>query len=63
MVGIIGSWVITPMIAGLIAYFVFLSAQKLIFDQENPLAMAKRYVPFYMALTGFMISLVTIKKA
>jgi len=62
VVGIIGSWVITPMIAGLIAYFVFLSAQKLIFDQENPLAMAKRYVPFYMALTGFMISLVTIKK-
>lgn len=62
VVGIIGSWVITPMIAGIIAYFVFLSAQKLIFDSENPLNMAKRYVPFYMALTGFMISLVTIKK-
>ncbi|MDX1706898.1 inorganic phosphate transporter, partial [Pseudidiomarina sp.] len=60
--GIVGSWIVTPMIAGLIAYFIFLSAQKLIFDQENPLAMAKRYVPFYMALTGFMISLVTITK-
>lgn len=62
VLGIIGSWVVTPMIAGIIAYFVFLSAQKLIFDSENPLNMAKRYVPFYMALTGFMISLVTIKK-
>ncbi|RUO58893.1 inorganic phosphate transporter [Pseudidiomarina marina] len=62
VVGIIGSWIVTPMIAGIIAYFVFLSAQKLIFDSENPLNMAKRYVPFYMALTGFMISLVTIKK-
>jgi PiT family inorganic phosphate transporter len=60
--GIVGSWVITPMIAGLIAYFIFLSAQRLIFDSENPLAMAKRYVPFYMGLTGFMVSLVTIKK-
>lgn len=60
--GIVGSWVITPMIAGLIAYFIFLSAQKLIFDSENPLAMAKRYVPFYMGMTGFMVSLVTIKK-
>jgi PiT family inorganic phosphate transporter len=60
--GIVGSWVVTPMIAGLIAYFIFLSAQRLIFDSENPLAMAKRYVPFYMALTGFMVSLVTIKK-
>lgn len=60
--GIVGSWVITPLIAGLIAYFIFLSAQRLIFDSENPLAMAKRYVPFYMAVTGFMVSLVTIKK-
>jgi len=60
--GIVGSWVITPMIAGLIAYFIFLSAQRLIFDRSNPLAMAKRYVPFYMVLTGFMISLVTITK-
>ncbi|MBR9907795.1 MAG: inorganic phosphate transporter [Gammaproteobacteria bacterium] len=62
VLGIIGSWVVTPMIAGIIAYFVFLSAQKLIFDSDKPLDMAKRYVPFYMALTGFMISLVTIKK-
>jgi len=60
--GIIGSWVITPMIAGLIAYFVFLSAQKLIFDRANPFAMAKRWVPMYMALTGFMVSLVTTTK-
>lgn len=62
VVGIVGSWVITPLIAGVIAYFVFLSAQKLIFDAENPLRMAVRYVPFYMGITGFMISLVTIKK-
>ncbi|KFZ28482.1 inorganic phosphate transporter PiT family protein [Pseudidiomarina atlantica] len=62
VLGIVGSWVITPMIAGLLAYFVFISAQKLIFDSENPLASAKRYVPFYMALTGFVIALVTIKK-
>ncbi|RUO63415.1 inorganic phosphate transporter, PiT family [Pseudidiomarina planktonica] len=60
--GIVGSWVITPMIAGLIAYFIFLSAQRLIFDRSNPLEMAKRYVPLYMVLTGFMISLVTITK-
>ncbi|HET8816286.1 MAG TPA: inorganic phosphate transporter [Pseudidiomarina sp.] len=60
--GIIGSWVVTPLIAGLLAYFVFLSAQKLIFDQDNPFAMAKRYVPLYMVLTGFVIALVTLTK-
>ncbi|MDN7125226.1 inorganic phosphate transporter [Pseudidiomarina sp. 1APP75-32.1] len=62
VLGIVGSWVVTPMIAGLLAYFIFISAQKLIFDSESPLDMAKRYVPFYMGLTGFVIALVTITK-
>ncbi|MEC7643047.1 MAG: inorganic phosphate transporter, partial [Pseudomonadota bacterium] len=60
--GIVGSWVITPAISGFIAYLIFMSAQKLIFDQENPLKRAKQYVPFYMGLAGFVLSLVTIKK-
>lgn len=60
--GIVGSWIITPAIAGFIAYLVFMSAQKLIFDTEDPLKNAKRYVPFYMALAGFVMALVTIKK-
>ena len=39
-----------------------MSIQKLIFDTKAPLANAKRYVPFYMALTTFVIAMVTIKK-
>ncbi|MCE2573489.1 inorganic phosphate transporter [Motilimonas eburnea] len=60
--GIVGSWIVTPLIAGLIAYAIFMSAQRLIFDTEEPLKNAKRYVPLYMFLAGFMMSLVTIKK-
>lgn len=60
--GVVGSWVVTPAISGFIAYVIFMSAQKLIFDRTNPLKMAQRYVPFYMALAGFVLSLVTIKK-
>lgn len=60
--GIVGSWVITPAISGFIAYLIFQSAQKLIFDTDNPFDNAKRYVPYYMALAGFVMSLVTIKK-
>ncbi|MEP1553100.1 inorganic phosphate transporter, partial [Paraglaciecola sp.] len=60
--GIVGSWVITPAISGFIAYLIFQSAQKLIFDTEHPIDNAKRYVPFYMAAAGFIMSLVTIKK-
>ena len=60
--GIVGSWVVTPAISGIIAYFMFISVQKLIFNTDNPLANAKRYVPFYMFLTALVICLVTIKK-
>jgi PiT family inorganic phosphate transporter len=60
--GIVGSWIITPLISGVIAYIIFNSAQKLIFDTERPLEQAKKYVPIYMFLAGFVLSLVTIKK-
>ncbi len=60
--GIVGSWIITPLISGVIAFVIFNSAQKLIFDTDKPLEQAKRYVPFYMFLAGFVLSLVTIKK-
>ncbi|MBU3004126.1 inorganic phosphate transporter [Paraglaciecola arctica] len=60
--GIVGSWVVTPAISGFIAFLIFQSAQKLIFDTDNPFESAKRYVPFYMVLAGFVMALVTIKK-
>jgi PiT family inorganic phosphate transporter len=60
--GIVGSWIITPMLAGVMAYLFFMSAQRLIFDTDSPLKNAKKYVPFYMAFAGFMMSLVTVQK-
>ncbi|SES78260.1 inorganic phosphate transporter [Thalassotalea agarivorans] len=60
--GIVGSWIVTPLISGIIAFLIFNSAQKLIFDTEDPVDNAKRYVPIYMFLAGFVLSLVTIKK-
>ena len=60
--GIVGSWVITPLISGIIAFLIFNSAQKLIFDTDKPLQQAKRWVPLYMFLAGFVLALVTIKK-
>ncbi|MCJ8319781.1 MAG: inorganic phosphate transporter [Colwellia sp.] len=60
--GIVGSWIITPVISGVIAFLIFNSAQKLIFDTDKPLQQAKRWVPLYMFLAGFVLALVTIKK-
>jgi len=45
VMGIVGSWIVTPAISGFIAYLIFMSAQKLIFDTDAPLKNAKRYVP------------------
>jgi PiT family inorganic phosphate transporter len=60
--GIVGSWLITPLISGLFAYLIFVSAQRLIFDTDNPLINAKRFVPIYMFITAMVIALVTITK-
>jgi PiT family inorganic phosphate transporter len=60
--GIVLSWIVTPAIAGIIAYLIFMSAHKLILDTDQPLKYARRYVPFYMALAGFVITLMTLLK-
>ena len=59
---IVMSWVVSPLIAGFIAYLVFASVQVLILRQEDPLARAKRYVPVYIFLAAFTITLMTILK-
>lgn len=60
--GIVASWIVTPAISGIIAILIFLSAKKLIFDRATPLIYAVKYVPIYMGMAGFIMSLVTIKK-
>jgi PiT family inorganic phosphate transporter len=60
--GIVSSWIVTPFISASFAYILFMTTQKLIFNTENPLESAKKYIPYYMGLAGFILSLVTIKK-
>ena len=59
---IVMSWVASPLMAGLIAYLIYMSVQRLILRQEDPLEKAKRYVPVYIFLAAFTIVLVTIVK-
>ena len=41
---IVASWVISPLLAGTLAVFIFKSLQKRIISTENPLENAKRYL-------------------
>jgi inorganic phosphate transporter, PiT family len=59
---IVSSWVTSPLIAGVMAFWIFRSVQYLILDTEDPFANAKRYIPFYMFAVGFFLSMVTILK-
>ncbi len=59
---IVSSWVVSPLMAGSIAYALFYSVQRLILDTAEPLKQAKKYVPYYIFLVGFMIALVTLYK-
>ncbi len=59
---IVMSWVVSPALSGVIAYWLFVSVQKLILDTKEPLENAKRYVTFYIFMVGFIIALVTMFK-
>ncbi len=59
---IVMSWVVSPLTAGFIAYLIYRSVQKLILVHDNPLERARRYVPVYIFLAAFTITLVTILK-
>ena len=59
---IILSWLISPLTAGFIAFLIYESVQRLILRQEDPLAKAKRFVPFYIFLAAFTTTLVTLLK-
>ncbi|HET7922889.1 MAG TPA: anion permease, partial [Gammaproteobacteria bacterium] len=57
---IVTSWVISPIVAGVLSYLIFRSALRLILEHDQPLVQARRYVPFYMFLAAFILTLVTL---
>jgi PiT family inorganic phosphate transporter len=59
---IVASWVVTPVLSGLVAFGLFMSVQKLIINTDDPFLNAKRFVPLYMFATGFMVALMTLTK-
>ena len=59
---IVSSWVVSPLMAGIISFLIFRSVQNLILNTEHPFDNAKKYVPVYMFFVGFVISMVTFLK-
>jgi len=59
---IVASWVVSPVLAGTIAFGLFVSVQKLVLETKDPFARAKIWVPVYMFMVGFLIAMVTLLK-
>ena len=59
---IASSWVVSPFMAGSLSFLLFKSVQALILNSGDPFINAKKYVPGYMFLVGFIIAMVTSLK-
>jgi inorganic phosphate transporter, PiT family len=62
MGSIVASWVVSPVLAGVVSYLLFRSVQVLILDTRDPLRNAIRYVPLYIFATGFVVAVITLLK-
>ena len=59
---IASSWVISPIMAGTLSFCLYMSVKKFIFGAPDAYVAAKRYVPVYIFMVGYIVSMVTLVK-
>ncbi len=59
---IVASWVVSPVLAATFSFLLYVSVRKLVLDAPDQVVAAKRYIPFYIFLVGFLIAMVTLLK-
>lgn len=59
---IVASWLVSPLLGGIIAYFLFTLLNKGIFQAANPLESAKQLTPFLVFLVFSILSLIMLFK-
>ncbi|MCP3964151.1 MAG: inorganic phosphate transporter [bacterium] len=59
---IVVSWMVSPLLGGLLAFLLMMSIRVLILNTGNPLQSARRWGPAYVFLVGFVISLISLFK-
>ncbi|MET0088061.1 MAG: inorganic phosphate transporter [Sedimenticola sp.] len=59
---IVASWIVSPVVGGVIALLLMISIRKLILNTDNPFDKAKVWAPVYVFLVGWIVSLVTLFK-
>ncbi|MBD3646255.1 MAG: inorganic phosphate transporter [Pseudomonadales bacterium] len=59
---IVSSWVVSPIMAGTLSFVLYMSVRKFVFGARDPYVAAKRYVPIYIFMVGYVVSMVTLVK-
>lgn len=59
---IVLSWIVSPLLGGVLAYLLMISIRTLILNRKRPFEMAKRWAPMYIFMVGFIVALVTVFK-
>jgi len=59
---IVSSWVVSPVLAGTFSFVIFMSVRRFIFGVDDPYRAARRLVPIYIFMVGYIISMVTLVK-
>ncbi|MAV26413.1 MAG: phosphate permease [Gammaproteobacteria bacterium] len=59
---IASSWLISPIMAGTLSFCLYMSVKKFIFGAPDAFVAAKRYVPVYIFMMGYIVSMVTLVK-
>ena len=59
---IVMSWLVSPMIGGVIAFVLMMSIRSFILNTDNPFRKAKTLGPIYVFLVGFIVVLVSMFK-
>jgi len=62
MTGIVSAWVVSPVIAGILAFILYTTARYFVLSSDHPFRNAKRVVPIYIFYVAMVISLVTLLK-
>lgn len=60
---IVSGWIFSPLLGAALAYTLFISTQRLIFDKKNPIAAAKKIVPFYILIASWIVFMIIASKS
>src|SRR5690606_9535036 len=62
LVGIVGSWIVSPLLGGLLSFISFYAVRRLIMRRDDPVAATKRVAPYMVGLTVAVMVLSFIYK-